>query len=164
MLYISSRVINPSLSTSYRRKAPIDLVLKKKKCFFKLKIFCFIWLTVQFFIQIAPWCYGQRPNELLKLNGSILKINSYLLKSPVQKYIKIIRNSHIVLIENTKHQRGKLARIALREKLLVDFNETLEESKNVVLKNRLVNRPNVRHITCSVSNPFGQSLRKPLCL
>lgn len=132
MLYISSRVINPSLSTSYRRKAPIDLVFKTNKCFFKLKIFCFIWLTVQFFIQIAPWCYGQRPNELLKLNGSILKINSYLLKSPVQKYIKIIRISHIVLIENTKHQRGKLARIALREKLLVDFNETLEERENVV--------------------------------
>lgn len=40
-------------------------------------------------------------------------------------------STYIILVEHPKHQRGKLARITLREELLVDFDETLvvEDSK-----------------------------------
>lgn len=35
------------------------------------------------------------------------------------------RNTHVVLVKDAKHERRKFTRIALREELFVDLNETL---------------------------------------
>lgn len=48
--------------------------------------------------------------------------------------------AHVILVEDAKHQRSKLAGIALREKLLVDFDETLlgEQSVRTVFQESFV--------------------------
>jgi hypothetical protein len=48
----------------------------------------------------------------------------------------------------------------LRKELFIDFNEALEKTKENI---RSARKDAFRTITCSVSNPFGQSLRNPLC-
>lgn len=41
-------------------------------------------------------------------------------------------NTHIVLIEDTKHKRSKFTGIALWEKLFVDFDKTLAERRETI--------------------------------
>lgn len=56
------------------------------------------------------------------------------------RFAGISKTTHVVLVEDAKHQRCKLARVALREKLLVDFDETLlgEQPVRTVFQESLV--------------------------
>ncbi len=70
--------------------------------------------------------------------------------------------SYVILVEDAEHQRGELGRIALREELLVNTDETLYRDNN----NQMLIKVNLVRDGCtfSVKRPLGQSLRNPLCL
>lgn len=75
------------------------------------------------------------------------------------------KNTHVVLIKDAKDERCKFTWITLREELFVDFNETLEGGEWKERVNYVLLALGIFILrTCSVSKPFGQSLRKPLCL
>lgn len=65
--------------------------------------------------------------------------------------------AHLVLVEHLEHEARKVAGIALRKELLVDFLEALKPEQHIRTYVR-----KTKGCTASVSIPFGQSLTKPL--